>query len=72
MSYENSWVTDYWVTRYVHPQSGLCTLCGNTGQVDTRGRAISAAGIDAGVVTFCICPNGQVLRAHSNTGSDPV
>lgn len=42
--------------------STLCGLCGNTGFVDTRGRAVSAAGVDAGVRALCICPNGRAIK----------
>lgn len=60
-------VTDYWMEFYVNRDTphSLCSLCGNTGQIDTRTRAISPRGIDAGRVNFCICPNGQAGRAFS-------
>lgn len=41
---------------------GLCSLCGNMGVIDTRGRAISGAGIDAGRLNYCICANGRQMR----------
>jgi hypothetical protein len=50
--YDNTDVTPY----------GLCSLCGNMGVIDTRGRAISGAGIDAGRLNYCICPNGDAGR----------
>jgi len=50
--YDNTDVTPY----------GLCSLCGNMGVIDTRGRAISGAGIDAGRLNYCICPNGVEMR----------
>ena len=60
-------ITDYWFKFYNNYNTelgkwGLCSLCGNTGKIDTTGRAISPTGIDAGRVNFCICPNGQALR----------
>jgi hypothetical protein len=39
-----------------------CGLCGNTGIVDTRGRAKTPAGFDVGVLRYCICPNGRALK----------
>lgn len=57
---ENKAVVEYWLKYYVN--KGLCCLCGNVGMIDTRGRAISFAEVDAGKVTYCICPNGQKRR----------
>jgi hypothetical protein len=53
-------VEEYWTRYFVSPE-GLCTLCANTGVVDTSG-ARSMAGVKAGKVQFCICPNGHSLR----------
>jgi hypothetical protein len=55
-------VTDYWFAYYPAGGLGLCTLCGNTGIIDTRLTAISPAGIRAGRLNYCICPNGQHMR----------
>jgi hypothetical protein len=57
-------VTDYWLDGYVNRAVHLCGLCGNRGMIDTRGRAISHAGIDAGGLHYCICPNGQAYHAN--------
>lgn len=40
----------------------ICGLCGNTGRIDTRGRAKTATGIDCGVLGYCICPNGRAMK----------
>jgi hypothetical protein len=58
-------VRDLWIDEFVNPVAGVCSLCGNSGAIDTRGRAISAAGIDAGRVNFCICPNGRGKREYA-------
>lgn len=42
----------------------LCGLCGQHGIVDTRGLMRSPAGVECGVKTFCICPNGRQLKAE--------
>ena len=52
-------VTQYWLEYYA---GALCTLCGNRGWVDTRG-TLSCAGVSVGRVNYCICPNGQHMRA---------
>ena len=52
-------VTDYWVSYYLAGGGG-CGLCGNNGVVDTR----KVLGEKAGIRAFCICPNGQILRAE--------
>lgn len=52
-------VAAYWQMFYVN--KNLCTLCGNHGVLDTRGIQ-SPAGIECGSLTYCICPNGQMMR----------
>ena len=57
----NEHVSNYWLKYYIG-SSSLCTLCGNTGIIDTSETAISPKGIKSGCINFCICPNGQSLR----------
>lgn len=54
----NPAVEDYWLRHYT---SNHCTLCGNTGVIDTRGVRTNA-GFPTGRLNWCICPNGQILR----------
>lgn len=56
-------ITDYWLENYC---GNLCTLCGNSGVIDTRRTAVSAAGYNAGRLNWCICPNGQCMRAAAD------
>lgn len=63
----NETVTQYWLRHYTSSKAALCGLCGNTGQIDTRATAISPAGVRAGGLYFCICPNGQTRRALDDT-----
>jgi len=58
-------VTDYWFRHYI-AESGFCSLCANTGFIDTRDTAVSPAGYHDGRVNYCICPNGQALRHHEH------
>ncbi len=51
-------VTKYWLEYYA---SHYCTLCGNTGFIDTRG-VKTPAGLEVGRINYCICPNGQIMR----------
>lgn len=60
---ENKAVTDYWLEHYVNRH--MCSLCGNSGRIDTRG-VRTAAGHEVGRINFCICPNGQALREHGH------
>jgi hypothetical protein len=53
-------VTNYWLDYYCDSQ---CTLCGNFGYIDTRGVS-TPAGKAVGRINYCICPNGQILRAN--------
>ena len=56
-------ITDYFFAHYwTYEHHGLCTLCGNTGTIDTRETAISPRGYNVGRINFCICPNGQAAR----------
>ena len=60
-------LTNYWLDHYVGA-SGLCSLCANTGIIDTRGMR-SPDGVECGARNYCICPNGQAMRA-SNRSKD--
>ena len=53
-------LTDYWANNFVN--QGHCSLCGNTGRIDTIASAITAAGLRVGRINYCICPNGQLMR----------
>jgi hypothetical protein len=53
-------INNYWMDNYT--ENGLCILCGNHGIIDTSQTAISAAKVRCGKVTYCICPNGQILK----------
>lgn len=53
-------VTNYWLDYYVKDH---CTLCGNRGWIDSRG-VTTPAGVSVGRMNYCICPNGQSLRAQ--------
>lgn len=59
-------ITDYWAAHYLNDQVGLCSLCGNSGYLHTTYTAVSAAGVNAGRVNFCLCPNGQALRQRAS------
>jgi hypothetical protein len=56
-------VTSYWFMYYA---TDHCTLCGNTGIIDTRSTR-TPAGVLAGRLNLCICPNGQAMRAAGVT-----
>ncbi len=58
---EDTVVTEYWLKHYVSSNM-LCTLCGNTGIIDTRETAISPVGTQSGRLNWCICRNGQANR----------
>lgn len=53
---------DLWM-EFVHPDTNLCGLCANHGVIDTRGKVYSTVGVEAGVLRFCICPNGLAMKA---------
>ncbi len=43
---------------------GLCGLCGQHGVIDTRDKMFSPAGVECGVLAYCICPNGRTLKTN--------
>jgi hypothetical protein len=57
-------VANFWMRDYA--STGHCVLCGNHGIIDTRGKVFTAAGYECGDRVFCICPNGQIMRKHTN------
>lgn len=61
-------LNDYWLKYYASEPGpkGRCTLCGNSGIIDTRG-AMDATGHEVGRMNYCICPNGQEARRLSKT-----
>jgi hypothetical protein len=67
MSVSNPVITDYWF-KFYHAEH--CTLCGNSGIVDTRG-VRTPAGVEVGRLNWCICPNGQTIR-YAMHGEEPT
>lgn len=57
----------WWLEEYLDPHTGLCSLCGNVGVIDTIGRAISPVGVHSGRMNFCICPNGRAKKKAEMT-----
>lgn len=63
-------ITDYWREYYAVPY-GYCSLCGNSGVIDTTGMTaictlnkpeVKNGRIEVGRKNYCICPNGQAMR----------
>lgn len=52
-------VVAYWARLY--EDRGQCTLCGNSGLLDTTG-VCTPANVPVGRPHWCICPNGMQLR----------
>lgn len=67
MEARNETVTDYWLEFYATKH---CTLCGNSGVIDTQGVA-TAAGYPVGRRNWCICPNGQAMREQTALAVPP-
>lgn len=57
-----------WAMKHYFDQH--CTLCGNSGVINTRG-VHTAAGVHVGRLNWCICPNGMQLRAQVRTPVPP-
>jgi hypothetical protein len=56
-------LSDFWLEYYTN--NGHCSLCGNTGMIDTS-NATTAAGMPTGRLNWCMCPNGLALRKAFN------
>lgn len=67
MSVLDNHITDYWHKYYA---VDYCILCGNRGIIDTTG-VTTAAGKEVGRRNYCICPNGQSIRAQSHPIQQP-
>jgi hypothetical protein len=50
---------EYWLQHYLGHD--LCTLCGNSGVIDTRG-VKDPMGREVGRLNYCVCPNGRAMR----------
>jgi len=56
---------DYWLKFYHNDSTGLCSLCGNTGIIDTTKTAIGPVGqTGSGRKNYCFCPNGRTMRGE--------
>ena len=55
---------NYWLKYYYNKETGLCSLCGNTGILDTTNTAISPMGIKVGRRNYCFCPNGRDMNPN--------
>ena len=53
-------IVEYWLEYYADVH---CTLCGNKGMIDSTG-VRTPAGKEVGRRNYCICPNGQAMRAN--------
>jgi hypothetical protein len=61
-------LTRFWLKHYVNKEYHLCSLCGNTGTIETQPK--SPTGLQMSTQkNYCICPNGQAYRkARSEAG----
>jgi hypothetical protein len=55
-------VVVYLHTYYMSERTSRCSLCGDFGVVDTRGRVLDPEGRDQGRLQWCFCPYGQSYR----------
>lgn len=67
----NDSVAMYCSAYYFDPDTSTCTLCGNSGVIDTRLTAVSSTGNPVGCLNWCLCSVGQCFRKHRE-GSAPV
>lgn len=57
----NNMLSDFWFENFISPNHH-CGICGNWGVIDTRGKVFTPAGVECGIRTYCLCPNGQVMK----------
>lgn len=58
-------ITQYWLAFYTDESDEYCTLCGNSGIIDTTG-VKTPVGILIGKKNYYIYSNGQVIRKNYN------
>lgn len=62
-------VVDYWLHNYLDEETGLCSLCVNTGEIYLEDELLSPGGtIVVGKSRYCLCPNGHGLRVAHGAG----
>ena len=63
MSKQNDILTKYWLKHYIDEETGLCSLCGNTGVIFIK-IVMNPSGkvLKRDYTTYCVCPNGRNLR----------
>lgn len=54
-------ITGYFFEHYANALHSMCSLCGQSGIIDTCGLR-TPAGLEVGCLNYCICPNGQRMR----------
>jgi putative intracellular protease/amidase len=54
-------LTQMWLDEFVDHDTCVCSLCGNTGVLDTTG-VESPREVPVGRKHYCICPNGRALK----------
>ena len=55
-------IFDFWMENFLDVTGKHCSLCGNSGKIDTTNIAYTAAGLHVGKLNYCICPNGRALH----------
>jgi len=70
VSADDLWWEFVWKGTFRGHHSEHCGLCGQVGIIDTRGRAVTPAGVSCGVVRFCICPNGRSMKKQIPEATD--
>ncbi len=56
---------DYWFKHYIIKDHTLCTICGNTGVMQTPKYVVTPIGeMVKSKKNYCICPNGRRLNPN--------
>lgn len=53
-------LTKIWKAEFV--KGKYCSLCGNSGIIDSRGRKVFSTNVEVGRTSFCICPIGRATK----------
>jgi len=61
MTKRDEMIIGVWMNEYLHPEHNECSICGNSGFVDTTGLK-SPRGDSVGRKHYCICPNGRKMK----------
>ena len=54
---------NYWMENYFDNETGLCSLCGDTGIIETAPKTPTGKPLGT-FKNYCVCPNGRSIKVQ--------